>query len=128
MKTSENPLTQQVSRVYELAPQLAALGYQEFLSQLVIDTVPDPRPFRQIAFDWQWEDAKVLTPPLEQITGHRPFGSYTGPLNFWFSRARGHNKTSSLAWLLGWAMSFQGRLEEAIEVFRRIASRANAAV
>jgi hypothetical protein len=105
----ENPLSVKINRARDLAPQLAALGYTDFLQQILIDAVPDAQPFRLAARPWQWDDARVLAPPLEQVTGHRVFGSYTGPLNYWFSRARGHNKTSSLAWLITWALTFSNR-------------------
>jgi hypothetical protein len=107
--SSAENLAPVVTRTLDLAPQLAELGYLDFLAQLVIDSLPEPRPFREVGFSWQVEDAETLAPPLEQITGHRPWESYQGPKNFWFVRARGHNKTSSIAWLLSWALGFSRR-------------------
>lgn len=97
-------IRRQVEVAHALAQRQSATSFTSFLDHLVIDA-PEPAPFPRLAYPWQWEDARTVGPALEAVSR---FGVvYTGPRNFWYTRARGHDKTTSIAraglWLLAFA-------------------------
>ena len=92
---------------YELAEQDSRRGYLPYLRHVVIDSRPEPARFSAIARPWQWEFAGRYAPALEAVTGLR--GNYSGPQGYWHTLARGHDKTTALARVANWVLSFGRR-------------------
>lgn len=77
------------------------MNYTKFLEKIVIPT-PTPKPFKDVAFEWQWNDAKIL----EQIVLRSTVENYQSPYRHaCFIRPRGYDKTSSVARLCLWAVT-----------------------
>lgn len=85
----------------------AATSFSGFLSQVVIDSRPDPKRFDLIADPWQWDMAHQYQAALEDIAGVRP--GYLGPRSFWQGMPRGHDKTSAIARAACWVLAFSKR-------------------
>jgi hypothetical protein len=96
----------QVEVAHQLAQRASATGYLAYLDHVVIDA-PVPGRFADLAYPWQWGDARLLAPALESVS--RFDRGYAGPRNFWFTRARGHDKTTSLARAGLWLLAFSQR-------------------
>jgi len=82
-------------------------GLSGYLNRVVIDSRPDPRRFGEIAEPWQWDRVNAILPAVEHVAGFRK--SYSGPLNFYFGYAKGHDKTSFIARLFNWLLSYSRR-------------------
>lgn len=76
------------------------LTYTEWLSRLIIPT-PEPKPFKDVAFLWQWSDAALLEDIVLYSTGDKQQSRYRHAC---FIRPRGYDKTSSIARLCLWAV------------------------
>lgn len=80
-----------------------AKSYQEFLSRLDIPVAGGTAPFREVAKDWQWKEADVLSDiVLGAVTDKHC--DYRGAF---LCKPRGADKTSSLARLMLWAMALK---------------------
>lgn len=94
--------------LYEKLQRQSTQSLSAYLDSVVVDCVPDPKPFGQIREPWQEKRDEVLVPAIEFVSGIR---DYTGPMNFWFNYSKGHDKTSYLARLLNWMLAFAPRKE-----------------
>lgn len=81
-----------------------SIGY--FLDRCVIDSHPEPRPFGEVADDWQRDMIIPKAMALEGLVGLR---EYTGPRSFATFLARGHDKSSAEGRLLSWALCYSPR-------------------
>lgn len=90
-----------------MSERAASGSFEGFLGQVVIDSRPEPRPFREIADPWQYDQARCYSQALENITGHR--AGYKGPHSFWQGMPRGHDKTSAIARAACWMLAFSRR-------------------
>lgn len=90
-----------------VATAASKTGLIPYLKCLLLDSRPEPRRFAEVAKPWQWEDAARIAPAIEAVAGLS--SGYTGPRSFWFTRARGHDKTSSLARTILWLLAFGPR-------------------
>jgi hypothetical protein len=104
MTLTKVQLAERIRQAYRLAEQQSALSARAYLDHVVIDSKPEPRAFRLVARDWQWQFADALCPAIEAVAGVRK--DYTGPHSFWITLARGHDKTSFIARLSNWLMAF----------------------
>lgn len=100
-------LRERLKAAEQLAEGLAATSSMEYLKHVVIDSKPEPRPFRLLAQPWQWERARRICPAFDSIAGLNP--DYAGPLSFGETYPRGHDKTSFLARLCNWLLAFGKR-------------------
>lgn len=100
--------TQKIKKAIDLGYRMAEIAssksLEAYLQNVVIDSRPEPRPFRDVADKWQWSLAKRVIPSLENIARINP--GYKGPLNFWFTLGRGCDKTSFIGRLLNWVLAF----------------------
>lgn len=85
----------------------SAQGYEEYLGSVTIDCGLQPRRFRDVANDWQWDRSLEICPALEQLAGLRQ--NYHGPLNFWWEFSKGHDKTTSTAREMNWLLAYSRR-------------------
>ena len=90
-----------------LESKAAATGVIPYLKRVVIDCRPEPRPFGDVADQWQWDDLAQLAPRLEYLAGLRT--SCKAPRCYWRTRPRGHDKTSSIARVVNWLLAFSRR-------------------
>lgn len=100
-------LQHHIDVAYALAERASARSAGAYLRHVVIDSRPEPRRFGDIAEPWQTDLLGHLTPALESVSGIRRV--YDGPRNFWFTLARGHDKTSSIGRLANWLLAFSRR-------------------
>ncbi len=77
-----------------------------FLDKLVVDRVPEPMRFELIREPWQMKLLEPMIPVVESVAGLR---DYRGPRSFWRTLCRGHNKTTSIAWLCCWLLAYSRR-------------------
>lgn len=91
----------------EVLRRSAKKGLRNYLENVIIDSRPYPRPFGEIAENWQWSLAESKIPALEAIStiGY----GYKGPRFFWDTIPRGHDKTSFIARTLNWLLTFSPR-------------------
>lgn len=90
-----------------IAERVSSGSVRGYLGQVVIDSRPEPKRFGDIAEPWQWETFDLISPAIESVAGLRT--DYKGPRSFWFTRGRGHDKTSSIGRLANWALGFSKR-------------------
>lgn len=100
-------LQARLEAAYALADRESAQGGMGYLRHVVIDSKPEPRPFRLLAKPWQWDRAKRIVPSLEALAGLNP--SYSGPRSYCEIMPRGHDKTSFLARMLNWLLGYSKR-------------------
>lgn len=93
--------------LYEKLQRSAKKSLAGYLQEVVVDCVPDPKPFGQIREKWQEKRDEVLVPAVEFVSGLN--NDYKGPMNFWFNYSKGHDKTSYLGRLLNWTLAFAPR-------------------
>ncbi len=77
-----------------------------FLDKLVVDRVPEPMRFELVREPWQMKLLDPMIPVVESVAGLR---EYRGPRSFWRTLPRGHNKTTSIAWLCCWLLAYSRR-------------------
>lgn len=82
-------------------------GLSGYLNRVVIDSRPEPRRFGEVAEPWQWDRVNAILPAVEHVAGFRR--DYSGPLNFYFGYAKGHDKTSFIARLFNWLLGYSRR-------------------
>jgi phage terminase large subunit-like protein len=97
-------LSQQIKAAYAHAAKAAALGALHFLQHCVIDSRPEPLPFRERAEPWQWALAAAFAPAFEHVAQVRK--DYAGKMNFWVELPKGHDKSSLVARFANWALAF----------------------
>lgn len=73
-----------------------------FLDSILIPSSPEPQRFGECADEWQRDMMRAKIPAFEHLAGLNP--GYSGPLRFLDVLARGHNKSSSEAWLACWLL------------------------
>jgi hypothetical protein len=100
-------LLRRLDEYQRVAERLSKSSYRDYLNFVTIDSRPEPRPFRQIAEDWQWMQANTLTPAMERVAGLRT--DYDGPTRFWLTYPRGHDKSSSIGRAMNWLLGFARR-------------------
>jgi len=90
--------------VYQKFKETCQFDYTKFCSLVKIPCFGSQiRPFSEVAEPWQWEDVKVF----QSVFAHL-WGDHTSPWrNVWLTRPRGHDKTSSIARLVTWAILFE---------------------
>lgn len=101
---THSELQARIQAAYALAEQQSSQGGMGYLNHVVIDSKPDPLPFRLVARKWQWERASRIVPALEALAGFR--SDYTGPLSYAEIMPRGHDKTSFLGRMCSWLLAF----------------------
>ena len=92
---------------YLLAEASSSTSCFRYLNHVIIDSRPDPTPFRVIAEPWQWALVNQLLPAIEHVANIRP--EYAGSRNFWLTLPKGHDKSSLIARLINWALAFNTR-------------------
>lgn len=102
--TKKAPLLARLEAAEKLAAQESEKGGMGYLQHVVIDSKPEPRPFRLLAHPWQWERARRIVPAFDWSGGFNP--GYSGPRSFAESYPRGHDKTSFLARLCNHVLAF----------------------
>lgn len=110
--TSDQILRHRLALSYELARRESRGSPLAYLDRVVIDSRPEPRRFGLVARDWQWRLYRPVVPALRAICGHTP--PYGGPRCFWRTLPRGHDKTSHLARLANYGISFAARPVEIV--------------
>lgn len=84
-------------------------GLRAYLEQVTIDRVPEPEPFGVVGEVWQWKYIfGPLIPAIEKIMGRNP--GYNGPMGFWYTLPRGHDKTSSIARIINGCLCYSKRM------------------
>lgn len=83
------------------------LSLEAFLNYNVIDCVPEPKCFSEVAEDWQRERNAKLIPSVEYVAGLRK--DYKGPMNHYFGYSKGHAKTECIASILNWLLVYSKR-------------------
>lgn len=92
----------------EIKVALSQKSLRKFLERVTIDASPTPKAFGQVADPWQWEKIfDPIIPAIERLEGLRD--TYFGPLGFWRTMPRGHDKTSSIARLCSHVLAFSPR-------------------
>src|SRR5690348_7486504 len=94
MEKSRFILERQVEVAKLLAERRAGSSLRGYLETVVIDSRPDPLPFRDVARPWQWARVGRYLPALEAVAAYRR--GYTGKRAFFDVMPRGHDKTSFL--------------------------------
>ncbi len=100
----ESDLKEKVRAAHVLAEKASAGGYLDFLQYAVIDSRPEPRPFRELAQPWQWALAQRFAPAFEYVAKVRT--DLPGPKNYFSCLAKGSDKTSSIARGINWTLAF----------------------
>lgn len=100
-------LRRKLDQINAEADRVSASSISEYLERVVIDCVPNPRRFGDVAEGWQRERNAVLTPIFEFVGGVRP--DYKGPLHVWMGFSKGHDKTSTIARYLNWLAGYSKR-------------------
>jgi hypothetical protein len=103
-------LEDRIAKALELARRQSARSLTAYLDHVVINSTP-PRRWKLIREPWQTELVRPLVPAIEHACGIRP--DYDGPLFFWFTLPKGHDKSSLIARLLNWAVAFSRNLVKA---------------
>ncbi len=88
---------------HELARRESGRSLASYLDHVVIDSTP-PRRWSLIREPWQSDIVRPLIPAIEHACGFRP--DYAGPLFFWLTLPKGHDKSSLIGRLLNWAVAF----------------------
>lgn len=80
-------------------------GYLQFLKHITVNSQPEPKPFRIIGEQWQWDREAVRAQALDALAGLNP--GYHGIKSFWSGCAKGNDKSTGVArrllWLLGYS-------------------------
>jgi hypothetical protein len=97
-------LKAKLSRLHKEADAASSKSLAAFLNHIVIDSAPDPKPYRLIAENWQVQRNDMLVPVIEHVAGVRP--DYKGPLNVYCGYGKGHDKTSTVARYLNWLAAY----------------------
>lgn len=107
--TSEarSTLTWRLGLARHVAVEASEAGLDGFLNHIVIDSRPEPRTFRRLARPWQRDLADRVRPAVEAIGGLRP--TIPKQRGFWFTLARGSDKTSFQGRLCCWLLAFARR-------------------
>ena len=105
--TANSSLRRRVEVAHALAERHASRSLSQYLRQVVINSTPEPRRFGQIADVWQLDLADRIVPALESAAGMRH--DYRGPLSFWLTLPRGHDKTGLIGRLLNGCLAFSRR-------------------
>lgn len=100
-------LRERLEAAEQLAEQEARAGGIAYLKHVVIDSKPEPRPFRLLAQPWQWERARRVVPAFDAIAGLND--NYSGPRSFGETYPRGHDKTSFLGRMCNFLLAFGKR-------------------
>ena len=86
-------------------------GLQGDLDHLVVDSSPVPRPWVDVVEPWQREFYGLLQQLFERAAG---MGSMEGPRCLYATLPRGHAKTSGVAQLVSWAITYGKRHVEVV--------------
>ena len=90
-----------------LAERSAAKGLYPYLREVVINRLPEPRPFWAVSDPWQRDRCTELVPALQRmIDGTRRHGDVD---SFFFTFPRGHDKTGLIGRMLNWLLCFSPR-------------------
>ncbi len=99
-------LIRQIQERENLIDQLSSGGLIPFLNQLTIDSSPEPKPFRELANQWQWGLVKRYAGAIQEVAGVPSSQPYSGPRNFWFTLPRGHDKTGLIGRTAAWMLAY----------------------
>src|SRR5262249_35055955 len=91
----------------DLTPPGVATSLDAYLRAVLIDRVPEAQPFARVAEPWQMDLLEAMVPAVEAVAGLRP--DYRGPMSFWRTLPRGHDKTSSIGRLCCWLLAYAPR-------------------
>ena len=111
-------LVQDLSRRIEVARAVAernsGRGLLDYLGHVIVNSVPEPRRFSEVAGDWQWQIAQTYAPRLDWVAGLRDSPGDV-PESFWFTLPRGHDKTGAIGRAVNFLLRFSKRhLEMAV--------------
>jgi hypothetical protein len=98
-------LQKEIRKAWAYADFRSQQSAMEYLEHLIIDSRPDPRPFRELGDPWQWTLNRKVARAIESLTRVN-CDPYDGPRRFWFVLPRGHDKTSASGRLMNWALAY----------------------
>jgi phage terminase large subunit-like protein len=100
----QQQLRQNIRDAYTHAERASATGALPYLQHVVIDSRPEPRPFRERAEPWQWALVNRFAPAIEHVAQLKT--DYDGVKNFWVELPKGHDKSSLVGRMVNWALAF----------------------
>lgn len=100
-------LQRRVEVARAVAEMRASRGLLDYLNHVVINKVPEPKKFAEVAEPWQWQLAKTYAPRLDWLAGNQ--AEETGAKCFWFTLPRGHDKTGSIGRAMNYLLRFSKR-------------------
>jgi len=71
---------------------------------VVIDSVPEPKRYGELAEKWQWERNERVIPAAEFVAGLRP--DYKGAMSFWEGYQKGCDKSGTIARICCWWLAY----------------------
>lgn len=95
-----------------LADRMSGISFENYLKYVAINSSPEPKKFADLAEDWQWDQARTVGPAIEAVMGLRP--TYRGKRAFWRTMPRGHDKSSSIARLMNYALCYSRKSISAV--------------
>lgn len=103
-----------IAETNQLAIALSQDSLADYLKICIIDSLPSPRPFGEIAEPWQWEEVlNPVIPAIEHLglskVERQRRKAYDGPLGFWNTYPRGHDKSSCIARMVNYLLRFARR-------------------
>ncbi|MEM7812575.1 MAG: hypothetical protein AAF532_13965 [Planctomycetota bacterium] len=90
-----------------LADREASRSLVSYLSNVTIDSRPEPRRLGDVWEPWQGRIVRPLVPAIEHAAGVR--SDYKGPRRFWLTLPRGSDKTGLQGRIVNWLLSYAGR-------------------
>jgi hypothetical protein len=95
---------QRLEAYFALCEAESSRSLDKYLDRVFIDTKPQPKRLGEVCEPWQKERHEKLVPVLEHAAGVRE--SYSGNRCYWLECARGQDKTSGLARLCNWLLTY----------------------
>lgn len=96
-----------LAKIHAENDKASSQSLSEYLNRVLIDVPPKPRRFGEVMEWWQAERNKVIVPAFEFVAGVNP--GYQGAKKFWLEYSKGTDKSSYLARLLNWLLSYSKR-------------------
>lgn len=107
MISTREELIQRLRVQQMVSDRASSVSLSGYLDHVIINSVPEPRPFAFVRQPWQTEIYTDLDRALEYTAGVGPH--YGGPRHFWYTLPRGHDKTSAIARRLSWLLGYSRR-------------------
>lgn len=105
-------LQARLEAAYALADKDSSRGGMGYLRHVVIDSKPDPLPFRLLAKPWQWDRARRIVPALDHIAGLNP--GYKGPRSYCDVMPRGYDKSSFMGRMCNHLLAYSKRKHQIV--------------